>query len=251
MALKTRQYILKHTARLCDHILHLSFVTADALPVVFIPGQFVTFQIAGTEKTLHRSYSIANPPDGHHLEITCACVPGGVASELFLNLKPGDCLEASGPHGLLILKDEQPKRIIFVATGTGVTPYRSMMHQIAMRLKTDPDLEMIVVQGARTPAELLFAEDFLSLSRAHANFKFYACYSRAENTAESFERLGYVQDLLKTLSPKPDSDLLYLCGNPNMIDDNFALLTELGFDRKNIRREKYSFAHYDPNCSVI
>lgn len=243
MALKTRQYILKHRTHLCDHIIHLSFVTADGLPFIFTPGQFVTFQIADTAKILHRSYSIANPPTEDHLEITCACVAGGVASELFLNLKLGDGLAASGPHGLLVLKDEKPKRIIFVATGTGVTPYRSMVHQIAERLEADPALEMIVVQGVRTPGELLFAQDFLSLSKAHSNFKFYACYSRVQSVTESFERLGRVQDLLKTLHLDPEGDLIYLCGNPNMIDDNFALLTDLGFDRKNIRREKYSFAH--------
>jgi NAD(P)H-flavin reductase len=118
-----------------------------------------------------------------------------------------------------------------------------MLNQITERLTADPHLEMIVIQGVRTPAELLFAKDFLNLSLGHSNFKFYACYSRVESTTESFERLGHVQELLKTLSLKPEAELIYLCGNPNMIDDTFALLTELGFDRKNIRREKYSFAH--------
>jgi ferredoxin-NADP reductase len=243
MAIKTRQYILKETHSLSPYVLHLHFRTLDGLPFVFVPGQFITFQVQGAEKTLHRSYSIANTPHDNQMEITCACVRGGVASELFSKLKPGDILEASGPHGLLVLKEEKPKRIILVATGTGVTPYRSMKNQISARLAADPNLEIIVIQGTRTPEELLFAEEFLSLAEAHANFKFYACYSRVENTRESFEHQGYVQEVLENLKPHPTEDLIYLCGNPNMIDHTFARLTELGFDRKNIRREKYAFAH--------
>jgi NAD(P)H-flavin reductase len=48
-----------------------------------------------------------------------------------------------------------------------------------------------------------------------------------------------VQDALSELTPHPEHDIAYLCGNPDMIDANFTLLKELGLPIKNIRREKY------------
>jgi len=67
------------------------------------------------------------------------------------------------------------------------------------------------------------------------------CYSRAEvSDPESSEFHGYVQECLKTISLNPETDIIYLCGNPNMIDASFKYLhEELGFQTQVIRREKY------------
>ena len=243
MAHPTRRYSLVRGETLSPQVRRYIFSTEDALPLTFIPGQFLTLHVPGPEKIAHRSYSIANPPGSHLVEITCAYIAGGLASEYLAGLAVGDCIEATGPHGLLVLKEEQPQRIFLVGTGTGIAPYRSMLPQISERLTERTDLSVILVQGNRTAADLLFADDFLAFDRQHAHFQFYACYSRATHTQHPFEHLGRVQKVLEKLELNPSQDLVYLCGNPDMIDENFALLTAMGFDRKNIRREKYSFSH--------
>ncbi len=243
MAHPTRRYSLVRGETLSPQVRRYIFSTEDALPLSFIPGQFLTLHIPGPEKIAHRSYSIANPPDSPLVEITCAHIPGGLASEYLSGLAVGDCMEATGPHGLLVLKDEQPQRIFLVGTGTGIAPYRSMLPQISARLAACADLRVMLIQGNRTAADLLFADDFLACAEQHPSFQFYACYSRATQVQHPFEHLGRVQKVLEKFVLNPSQDLVYLCGNPNMIDENFALLSAMGFDRKNIRREKYSFSH--------
>ncbi len=243
MAVLKRRYQLEKTQRLSSQVYHCVFSTEDGAPFSFIPGQFVTLHLQGPDKIAHRSYSIANQPQGNRLELSFAYVEGGLASQYLCGLQPGDCIEASGPHGLLVLKEEKPARILLVGTGTGIAPYRSMLEQISDRLQQDPALEIVVIQGTRQAEDLLFLDDFVAFDKAHPNFHFYACYSRATQTQHDFEHLGRVQTLLEKLGPNPTQDLIYLCGNPNMIDDNFALLTEIGFDKKSIRREKYAFSH--------
>lgn len=249
MARQTHPYILKWSKMITPHIKHLSFMREDQAALPFTAGQFITLHIPDTnnpEKILHRSYSIANiPEEDNTIEIACAYVENGRATNLLFNLQPGEAVEASGPYGLFVLKDEKPKRYFLIATGTGVTPYRSMLNEIQKRLKEDPEISIHVVLGVKNQAELLFGEDFLLCAKQQQNFRFLACYSRAdrEQPLDAFECHGHVQDSFERLKLNPETDLVYLCGNPNMIDDVFKILTEQGFDKKNIRREKYLFAH--------
>lgn len=245
MAHKTQRYILKWANMITPSVKHLGFVREDEAPIPFKAGQFITLHIDGPTKILHRSYSIANVPHKNNmLELAISYVEGGVASNLLFNLKPGESVNASGPFGLFTLKEEKPARYILVSTGTGVAPYRSMLDELRGKILQD-NITVDLILGVRGPQELLFAEDFLSLSKEHPQFKFSVCFSREARNPEfaPHERLGHVQDLFPGLNMKPDSDVVYLCGNPNMIDDAYAKLTDMGFDRSNVRREKYLFSH--------
>lgn len=245
MAHPTHRYTLKWSKMIAPTVKHLTFEKEDGTPLLFQGGQFITLHIEKVDKIVHRSYSIANAPNQVNcLELACAYVEGGVASSLLFGLKPGDFVLASGPFGLFVLKEERPARYILVATGTGVSPYRSMLQDIKNRLEnTHPELEVILIFGVRTRNELLYKDEFLKFMSEYPRFKFIACYSRESlDNPETFERQGHVQAALADVSLNPAQDIVYLCGNPNMIDATFALLTESGFDKKNVRREKYLFS---------
>jgi len=246
MAHPTHRYILKWSKMITPKVRHLAFSREDKASFSFVAGQFITLHIEGPTKILHRSYSIANTPQQDDtIEIACAYVEGGVATGLLFGMQVGDPILASGPYGLFVLKEERPARYLFIATGTGVTPYRSMLNDIKERFKhSHPELEVVLILGVRNSKELLFAEEFVAFAKANPRFKFYTCYSRETSpVTQSFEHHGHVQDLLQSLNLAPLQDIVYLCGNPNMIDDTFNLLTGMGFEKKSVRREKYLFSH--------
>lgn len=225
---------------------HFRFSTGNKTPFNFVPGQFITIHFEAEGKRYIRSYSIATIPDGdseYHcevLEFAAAFVPKGPASELLFHLEPGQTLEATGPFGRLILKDEQPKRYVLIATGTGVTPYRSMLPELERRL-SQSDSEVTLLLGVQKREDLLYGADFIRMAAQYPQFKFRAQYSRETELAEPepWEYQGYVQTALPSLELDPEHDVIYLCGNPAMIDDAFAQLKELGFTPQSIRREKY------------
>ena len=240
--MKTFQLKFKWSENLSNHIKHLAFERADNEALPFIPGQFITLLFELDGKIKRRSYSIASIPETtKEIEIAASYIKGGIASELLFNLAPNTCLTCSGPFGRLILREtDQPKRFILVATGTGVSPYRSMLPEIKQRLANNPQLKVIVLLGAQYRKDLLYAEDFIDFSRAHTNFEFRAYLSRdSREDIRDYEYRGYVQSSFTDLALMPDDDLVYLCGNPNMIDDAFALLSEAGFSPHSVRREKY------------
>lgn len=229
---------------------HYVFVRDDGAPLDYIPGQFIQvhFQYADGTAT-KRSYSLATVHDhalgpGEAVEIAVSYVPGGAATALFEGLEIGGTLQASGPFGrFCLMPADANRRYLLVATGTGVTPYRAMLPELARQMATR-GVEVVLLFGARNPGELLYGDEFRAFAEAHANFRFVPCFSRELPAAGSPHahadvRHGYVQQFLEEFAPQADGDIAYLCGNPNMVDACFEALKAHGLPIPHIRREKY------------
>lgn len=240
MPLKSYQLTLKWAENITNNVRHFAFTSDDPGILAFEPGQFLTIHFQKDGKAIKRSYSIATVPgQSEYVEFSAGAVEGGPGTELLFNLKPGDSIQVMGPFGRLILRDEHPKRYIFVATSTGVTPYRSMMPLLAERMQNE-GTEMVLLEGVQYREDLLFGDEFLAFAKANPKFTFRAHFSRdALTNPQPHEFSGYVQTAFADLNPNPETDVVYLCGNPGMIDAAFADLTARGFDVKNVRREKY------------
>ncbi|WP_256451769.1 ferredoxin--NADP reductase [Luteimonas sp. NJZ50] len=240
---------LKLVARrmLAPTIAHLSFVRDDGQPLAFIPGQFlqVHFHYADGTAT-KRSYSLATLHDhargpGDAVEIAVSYVAGGAATALFEGLEPGGRIDASGPYGRFCLAPaDANRRYLLIATGTGVTPYRAMLPQLEA-LFAQRDVSVVLLFGARSPDELLYGDEFRAFADRHPDrFRFVPCFSRIVPDAPHPDvRHGYVQQFLAEFAPDPETDIAYLCGNPNMVDACFEALKEAGLAVPQIRREKY------------
>ena len=67
------------------------------------------------------------------------------------------------------------------------------------------------------------------------------CLSR-ESELNSGEYAGHVQGQFDALNLNPEKDVVFLCGNPGMIDDCVAQLKDRGFPARQIKREKYVYS---------
>ena len=225
---------------------HYVFVRGDDQPLDLVPGQFIQVHFSYADGTpTKRSYSLATMHDhalgpGEAVEIAVSYVAGGAATALFEALDEGQQIQASGPYGRFCLHDkDENRRYLLIGTGTGITPYRAMLPSLAQRLAAS-DLEVVLLFGARTPAELIYGEDFYAFAAAHPRFRFVPCFSRELPADPSPDtRRGYVQDALAEFAPRAEGDIAYLCGNPNMVDAAFEALKGYGLPVPHIRREKY------------
>jgi len=227
---------LQTKIKLSHNTEHFVFNVDSTEDFTFKAGQFISLHIESEGKEHRRNYSLANSPEQEvsgapTVEMAMSYMPNGLASTVLLNLNPGESLDASGPYGQFVLKDEVlPQRYLLIGTGTGITPYRSMLPSLGRLLETTP-LKVVIMQGVRTHADLLYGAEFEAFAAKYHNASFKACYSR--------EGIGYVQNNLEELQINPSGDIAYLCGNPMMVDETFHKLQELGIDRAHIRREKY------------
>ena len=231
-------------------VAHFAFARDDNLPLACIPGQFIQVHFKYPDGSdARRSYSIAvgrapdAEPDGR-VEFAVSYVPGGSATALFESMPIGTVIDASGPFGRFCLfPRDANQRYLLIGTGTGVTPYRAMLPQLEQQM-AQRGIEVVLLQGARTPDELLYGDEFRAFANTHLGFRYLLCFSRTLPEADSPHahpdvRHGYVQTVLPALAPNPGSDIAYLCGNPNMVDANFDLLRAIGLPLPMVRREKY------------
>lgn len=231
---------------LAPSVRHLAFERADGAPFAFLPGQFIQVHFHYADgKPTKRSYSVGTIGDTvgapvQRLEIAVSYVDGGAATELLSRLSEDEEIDASGPYGRFCLNEADANaRYLLVATGTGVTPYRAMLPQIRA-LAATRGCTFALVYGARTEAELLYGDEFEAFAREVPGFSFHPCFSRVPRAVpRPNDRNGRVQVALAELAPDPARDIAYLCGNPDMVDQAFALLKDAGLAVKDIRREKY------------
>ncbi|MCP1727152.1 ferredoxin-NADP reductase [Natronospira proteinivora] len=242
MAIKKFQLVLQSTRMITPRVKELTFTRADGEVIDYIPGQFLTMHMPHENDMLRRSYSISSIPEEAEataISIAVTHVDGGRATEKLFSMEHGDSVDAVGPFGRFILRDDPPCRYLLIGTGTGVTPYRAMLPELERRIDLE-DFKVELFLGVRNPEELLYGGDFRHFAEKHDGFNFHAVYSRVmPEQPSAFDHKGYVQDQLDTVNPDPERDIVYLCGNPEMIDLAATRLKEAGFPVQNIRREKY------------
>ena len=212
---------------------HFVFEVPEVREFYFVPGQFVslTHHIAGKEIT--RPYSIASKPDGNRFDLCLNLVEDGSFSPWLFSLKEGDEIETTAPLGFFVLRNPQ-RNAVFVATGTGIAPLRSMLEAW---LGQDDPRQFTLLFGVRYEHGLLYRDEFEELARKHPNFRFWPVLSRPSSSWSG--RTGHVQEHLpEALEDRRDIDV-YICGLKAMVDDVRALLKGMGFDRKQIIYEKY------------
>lgn len=206
----------------------------------FIPGQFVTLDLPIHEKKNKRwrSYSIASTPDGTNIiELVIVLLEGGAGTTyIFDQVKVGSELLLRGPQGVFVLPKLLDRDIFLICTGTGVAPFRSMLHHI--HLNNTPHKNLYLIFGTRTIKDCLYYQELKELEKGLENYLYLPTFSRE---AEKIDvRKGYVHAVYEEiLSQEKAPAYFYLCGWKNMIDEAKKRILELGYDKKDIHLELY------------
>ncbi|NGZ96268.1 MAG: hypothetical protein CV089_09095 [Nitrospira sp. WS110] len=229
-----RVHDLTHDVRELDLRL-ISPATLD-----FQPGQFISFEIAviGKPYPMTRAYSIASSPNQRDiLTLIFNRVDHGPGSTFLFGLTPGDQVHFKGPGGNFRLRDDAPRNLLFVATGTGIAPIRSMLHTLLP--KATPQV-VCLLWGLRAQRDLYYQEELYDLMARYPLFQRTITLSRPDPgwTGPTGRVTALVQERVKTV----DNLAVYLCGNGGMIQDVTTLLRSKGLCP--IYREKwYDEAH--------
>lgn len=203
----------------------------------FKPGQFVTLDLPIHEKANKRwrSYSIASAPDGTNVfELLIVLNPNGLGTPYLFNvIKEGSEITFRGPQGVFVLETPITRDVFFICTGTGIAPFRSMLHEI--KNTSIAHHQLFLIYGCRKTNNLMYFEEMRQLEKTLSGFHYIPTLSR-----EDWEgKTGYVHDIYEQLCSERKPAIFYLCGWKDMIDEAKARILEMGYDKKDIRLELY------------
>lgn len=211
--------------------------TPHSTPFHFKPGQFVTLDLPISEKKNKRlrSYSIASAPDTTNMfELVIVLVEDGLGTNhLFKHVQVGDTMVYRGPSGVFTIPEKFDTDYFLVCTGTGIAPFRSMLHHIYNH--QIPTQNIYLVYGTRTRTDILYFKEMSEFQNLIPNFQYVPVLSRETWGGRS----GYVHDAYKALCINKPNAQFMLCGWKNMVDEARNTLQELGYGKDQVQFELY------------
>jgi len=202
----------------------------------FTPGQSIAVTFPGDPKK--RFYSISSSPtEGKFVEITLKAETGSAFVKTINSLKKGDTLEVEGPFASsLALPDPLTQTVAFIAAGTGVTPFRSMIKNL---IDHKASTEFYLLHSVSKQYDLLFEGDFRDWAGQNPHFHYIPTITRDfdNNWKHETGRIG--EALIRKHVPEHPCTYL-LCGPNHFVNDMEKLLKDnLKIASDRIRREKW------------
>lgn len=212
---------------------YIKILLKPDVDLVYKAGQYLSVLVdQGGDR---RSYSIASYPGEDGLELVIDTTPMGVGSKYFLTLKPGDKIQALGPLGTFVCPEKLGNNQLFVATGSGIVPLRSMIWDLLTNKEFQGNVKLI--WGMRHENEVFWEQELKELAAKYPNFQYELIISQPGSDWKG--RTGHVGDILT--SEKTDWSIwsAYVCGNQHMISDVSGLLGNLGVQTQEIYFERF------------
>ena len=231
---KTRSQSFSATLRSAERLSPTTFevVLEGAGPLAFLPGQYVNVAVPGSEQ--RRSYSFSSAPGAEALSFLVRDIsPGVMSTFLRETAAPGMAMEFTGPSGAFYLR-AVTRPVLFLAGGTGLAPFLSMLGKLAVGGGTQP---VHLVYGVTNDDDLVCVEQLAGFAARMPAFTFATCVA-AE--ASAHPRRGYVMAHIDPAHLNGGDVDVYICGPPPMVDAVRAWLSGQGVVPANLYYEKFS-----------
>ena len=199
---------------------HTFIVQLERRNLPFQTGQFITVRRPGTID--QREYTIYSGEKEDFLEVLVREVNDGKVTPQLKRLNPGDQVEIDGPFGFFRFQPElfPVQDFLFIATGTGISPFHSFV-------RTYPNLNYQLVHGVRYATECYDHSHF-------DNDRITLCTTGDKNGHFNGRVTGYLAQ--RNINPGTQC---FLCGNSEMIQQAFDILTGKGVPVQDIYTEVY------------
>ena len=214
IAIKTLPCRVQKMERLADDVMILYFKLPANERLQFLAGQYIEFLLKDGAR---RSFSMGNAPhDDELIQLHVRRVAGGAFTDhVFGRMKERDILRFEGPLGTFFLREESVKPIVFVASGTGFAPIKSIIEHAFHKSVARP---MVLYWGGRRPRDLYMNELPLKWVAEHPGFRYIPVISDALPEDQWSARTGFVHRAVIEDFPDLSGHQVYACGVPVMVD---------------------------------
>jgi ferredoxin--NADP+ reductase len=217
-------------------------VEANDEPFPFAPGQYATLGLMGDAgKLIRRPMSVSSSADDlSEYEFFIRLVEEGEFTPLLWQRGVGDAINITGPKGKFLLQ-EDARRCLFVASGTGLAPFISMIETLRGRGEMR---DIVLLHGVSYDHDLAWRQQLEELEASHGfPLRYVATISRPQHCPDWTGCTGRVEAILESQLDAhgltPESTTIYVCGNPEMITAVEEMAAARGFAPEQVRKELY------------
>ena len=203
----------------------------------FVAGQYTRIGFLMDAKMVWRPYSMVSPTADDFLEFLITLAPEGQCSKQFGRLQIGDEIQIDkSSFGFLTTQQLAPGRDLWVvASGTGLGPFLSILHEAALWQTFE---RIVVVHSVRYAVELAYREEIAALPHklplAGARLCYLPIVTREPGASLLAERIPLLltNGQLEEAAGVPihvENARVMVCGNPQMASDMRQILGARGF----------------------
>ena len=190
-------------------------------PVDNVPGQYTEIYLPHSQpddRGEHRKFTIFSSPTEDNLAITIRIrdVHCSTFKRALLNIKLDDVINYSQPIGDFVLPINKLKSVIFVSSGIGYTPVRSIIKWLS---DTNQKRDISILQAVRSKNEIIDKQLF---------DKFHTEYFVGKSKLNELQTR-----MLALISDKPNC-LVYISGSPTFIEQINSILKESGLNSNQV-----------------
>lgn len=201
---------------------------------IFFPGQFCMVGFVTVDAIDKKPFTIASSPDSSYIQFTIKKM--GLFTTNLFNLKNGDELIIDGPFGESLNFNESLKKIVYIAGGSGVTPFMSHIRHIT---QTNLNQEVYLFFSNKTKRDIIYYEEISIIAKEHKNVHIIFTVSdeidKTQNSSEKNIETGRItSSLILKYVKTPYDYTYYLCGPPPMISSISEQLLSIGIDSEKI-----------------
>ena len=232
-----KPYVITGIKKTTPEVTTFTFKAQDNTTLDFMPGMFamLTYNDAASGQKISRAYSIANMPNSGNLQFFISMIGGHLTSRL-AEAKVGDTYYISAPYGQFKFDINSGNKLLFLAGGTGLAPFYSMLELIISR-GAKPDV--VLIYSVKYPSDIIEKEEFEKMI-AQLGGRLAVTVTRPAPGDGWTGETGHVDaNMISKYAPDVKERISYICGPPAFVKALKAALVDLGVQEREIRAEMW------------
>ncbi|MGC8647603.1 MAG: ferredoxin--NADP reductase [Candidatus Micrarchaeia archaeon] len=233
--IKEKPFVLTYIGKETPDVNSFRFTPKDGIMPVFDPGMFVMLEYVNSETSekISRAYSIASSPKDPYLEFFITMIHGRFTSHLD-TAKIGDIYYVTGPYGQFRFTPGIDKKVLFLAGGTGIAPFMSMLKYIRHLSYKD---DIVLIYSVRYPNEIIRKDELEQLEK-DLNMKLIVTVTRPSPGDGWAGETGHINpDMIKRHAQDFAERTVYICGPLGFVNAMKDSCNALGIDKQKVRAD--------------
>lgn len=215
------------------------FVFAPDRPLIFKPGQYLEWTLShrfNDDRGNRRYFTIASSPTEQTINLGVRFYePESSFKRALSMMKKNDVLSASHIAGDFILPKDKNAKLVFIAGGIGVTPFRSMTQYL---VDTKDTRSIVLLYSNKTAAEIAYKETFDQAAQAIGMKTVYALTNEPAPVPGAYS--GMIdRALIEREIPDYAERIFYISGPHGMVSSFTKTLHDMGVPRLHIKTDYF------------